>query len=250
MKALPLIPLLVLCALTGAAADARPPEPLVLADLTFETDTIGPDEPIQIRSGRGHSPVSVRRSRLEDVAGLAQDESDGAVRFAIPSEAGRTECTGNRNGEAAEGTCRFVSNPAFEAGLAERGIAFERRGDLITLALVDARMALVDDLSRDGFVIADSADLVAATALRITGAWAHELKRAGLTVKDFSDLIAARALDVDGAFLRAMAKVGYPRLSANQAVAMKAVGVTPAYAEAMNRAALAMRAIDEAGELQ
>lgn len=249
MKALPLIPLLALCALSGAAADARPPEPLVRSDLTFEADRLSADEPIEIRSGGGHSTVSVGRSRLEDVAGLAPGES-GTVRFAIPAEAGRTECTGTRSGESVQGACRFTSDPAFEAGLGDRGIALERRGDLVTLALVDARMALVDDLSRDGFVIAESGDLVAATALRITGAWAHELKGAGLTVSDFSDLIAARALDVDGAFLRAMAEVGYPRLSASQAVAMKAVGVTPAYAEAMNRAALAMRAIDEAGELQ
>ncbi len=193
MKALPLISLLALCALSGAAADARPPEPLVLDDLTFASSQFRKGDPIEIRSSRGQSTVSLRRTRFSGATGTEPDAADGLVRFTITADAGRTDCEGTRHRGVAIGRCRFVSTPAFEAGLAERGVDLDERGELVTLALVDARLTLVDELSRDGFVIEESGDLVAATALGITGAWAHEVKGAGLTVNDFSDLIAARA---------------------------------------------------------
>lgn len=251
MKAIPVIALLALTAAVGAAADATPPEQLVLTDLTFESGHGRARDQIQIRSERGRSTVWISRSRLsDDAAGIAPGEADGPVRFSISAEAGRTDCSGTRTNGVARGTCRFASAPAFEGGLQQRGVALERRRDLLTLTLVDARLALVEDFSRDGFMVRESGDLIAASALGMTGAWSHELKGAGLTAADFNDLIAARALNVDGAFLRAMAGAGYANLSAHQAVAMKAVGVTPEYAAAMNRAALAEHAIDEAGKLQ
>lgn len=250
MKALPLIALLALSAVSGMAAEAPPPEPLVLGDLTFEADPSGRAARIEVRSSRGRSTVSVRRSQISEASGMEPGSPDGPVRFSIVAEAGRADCVGQRSSGLASGTCRFASSPAFETGLTQRDIALERRRDLLSLALVDARLALVDDLSHCGFKVGESGNLIAATALGITGGWAHELEEAGLTVGDFNDLIAARALDVDGPFLRAMASAGYPRLSAHQAVAMKAVGVTPAYATAMNRAAVAAQALNEGGGLQ
>jgi len=51
-------------------------------------------------------------------------------------------------------------------------------------------------------------------------------------------------------YTRSVRRSGVALATATIAVVFSIAGVTPAYAEAMNRAALAMRAIDEAGELQ
>jgi len=248
MKALPLIALLALGAVAGTAAESEPRAPLVLDDLTFTQRAGGYGSDISIRSDDGDSQVSVDRARLSEAVGL--DGGDGPVRFTVAAEAGRTDCQGERKNGKARGDCRFVSLPAYETGLAQRGVRLNRRRDLLALALVDAGLALVDDLSREGLRPDDSGDLIAAAALGVTGAWTHDLREAGLAIGDFEDLIAARALKVDAAFLRQMARAGYPRLTAEQAITMKAVGVTPGYAEAMNRAAEAAHEVAGAGGLQ
>lgn len=249
MKSLPLIALFALAGVAGSAAETALPTPLAIDDMTFEVRH-GSGDPVEIRSKRGDGSfsTSLRRERLSHADGV--DGGDGPVRFTVEAEAGRTECSGARRQGEARGTCRFVSSPEFETGLAQRGVPLQRRRDLLALALVDARLALVDDLSRDGLRPPDSGDLIAATALGITGAWAHDLREAGLVIDKFGDLIAARALNVDAGFVRAMAKAGYPHLTSEQVITMKAVGVTPDYAAAMNRASDAAHAVADAGGLQ
>jgi len=246
MKALPLIALFALAGVAGAAAESSPSEPLVLDDLQFEWRDARSGS-VEIRSADRRSSVTVKRDRLSEASGF---DAAGPVRFAVAAEAGRTECSGIHRGARASGHCRFVSAPAYETGLAQRGVELERRRDLLALALVDAPLALVDELSREGLAPADSGDLIAAAALGVTGAWARDLREAGLDIAKFDDLIAARALKLDGAFIRAMAEAGYPRLSARQAITMKAVGVTPGYAAAMNRAADAAQEVERLGGLQ
>jgi len=247
MKALPLIALLAVTAAAGTAADNRPPAPLVLDELSFTSRGHDSSRQIEIRSDDDRSSVSVSRARMSETQGL---DEDGPMRFTVAAEAGRTECQGVRHDGVAAGTCRFTSSPDFEIGLAQRGVRLEHRRDLLALALVDAKLALVDDLSRDGWAPRDSSNLIAAGALGITGAWADGLKRGGLTIAAFDDLIAARALDLDGAWLRDMAAAGYPHLTVHQAISMRAVGVTPSYAAAMNRAMDAAHAVENAGGLQ
>lgn len=248
MKTLPFIALLALAASASTAADDRPRRPLEVSDLTFEIQP--PSGNLEIRSAKGRSDVGVDRKRLSESSGLEPGTADGSVDFAIVAEAGRTDCRGSRRGDKVTGTCRFVSEAAFEVGLAQRGVALERRRDLLALALVDARLALVDDLSRQGFPPETSGNLIAATALGVTGGWAREIREAELRVDDFEELVAARALGIDGAYLRAMAAAGFPRLTASQVTAMKAVGVTPEYAATMSRAAGAAQVLAAAEHLQ
>jgi len=241
MKVLPLIALFALVGVAGVAAESQPPAPLTIDDLTWSARTR--DGSVEVGSNRGKSSVSIDRERLSEISGL---DGDVPARFVVEAEAGRTECAGTRRG----GRCRFVSRPAFETGLAQRDVALERRRDLLPLALVDARLALVDQLSREHLAPRTSGELIAATALRVTGAWAHGLREAGLNIVRFEDLLAARALNLDAAFVREMGAAGYPGLSAGDAITMKAVGVTPAYAVAMNRAVRAAHAVEGAGALQ
>jgi hypothetical protein len=253
MKALPFIVLFALVGVAGAAAEeTASPRVLVADDLTWTTQGSADEgwRSVQVRSGDGHSSVSVPITRLDDAQGLGSGAGDGPVRFAIRREVGAAACVGSRKGKAAAGTCRFASDPGFEQGLAQRGVRLGKRNNLIALALVDAHLALVDELSREGLAMPDASDLIAASALGVTGAYVHELKAAGLALDKLGDVYAARALDVDAAFLREMAAAGYPKLTVSQAITMKAVGVTPAYAEAMNRAAGAARAVEGIGELQ
>lgn len=250
MKALPLIVLFALAGAAGAAADVSPKAPLVLDDLTFETRGADWDHVVQIESKNGRSQTSLDLERMSDAVGISAGSPDGPARFTVIAEAGRTECAGTRRHGRATGTCRFVSSPAYETGLAQRGVELERRRDLLALALVGAELALVDDLSREGLAPRDSGNLIAAAALGVTGAWTHDLREAGLRLSGFDDLIAARALKVDAGFVKAMGAAGYPSLSAEEAITMKAVGVTPAYAQAMNRAVGVADAVDGMGELQ
>ena len=253
MKALPLIALFALVGVAGAAAEETVPiHALVADDLTWSVAGRADDgwRSVQVRTGDGHASVSVPIARLDDAQGLETGARDGPVRFAIRREAGVAECIGARHGRAAAGTCRFVSIPAFEQGLAQRGVGLGKRKNLIALALVDAHLALVDELSREGLPMADASDLIAATALKVTGDYVHALKAAGLVLDKLGDAYAARALNLDAAFLEEMSAAGYPHLTLHQAITMKAVGVTPEYAEAMNRAAGAAHAVEGMGELQ
>ena len=252
MKVLSLIALSALVGVAGAAAEDTVPTRALSADLTWSVETGEGDawRSVQVRSDDGHSSVSVPISRLDDASGLEPGAADGPVAFAIRRDAGSARCSGARSGGAAAGTCRFVSDPAFEQGLAQRRVRLGKRNNLIALALVDAHLTLVDELSREGLKIADASDLIAATALKVTGDYVHELKAAGLTLDNLGDAYAARALNLDAAFLEQMSAAGYPHLTLHQAITMKAVGVTPEYAEAMNRAAGAAHAVEGMGELQ
>lgn len=248
-RALPLIALAALASASGAAEEAVLREPLVAQDLTWTLQDSARPRSVAIRTGDGRSNVSVPVDRLEQSEGLAPG-ARGEVRFSLPREAGLTDCTGSHKRSGAAGTCRFVSAPAFEQELAQRGVELGQRRNLIPLALVDARLALVDAFSREGMPLSEASDLIAASALDITGDYIHELKSAGLQLKRLRDVFACRAVGVEGAFVRDMADAGYPKLTAQQAITMKAVGVTPQYAIAMNRALGAVRAVESAGELQ
>lgn len=248
MKALPLIALSALAAASGAAEDRTPRPPLVSDGLTWRMASPAA-ETVELRTADGRSRVTVPVAQLTAATGL---DARGPTAFALEREAGKTRCTGTRDGAAvaASGTCRFVSHPAFEEGLAQRGVALGTRDNLVALALVDARLALVDALSQEGLPVTEAGDLTAAAALKVTGSYVNDLKAAGLRLDRFGDVLACRAVGVDGSFLRQMGEAGYAQLTAHQAIAMRAVGVTPGYAAAMNRAAGAMRAVEDLGGLQ
>lgn len=161
----------------------------------------------------------------------------GPVSFAIDREAGSIRCTGTLRSGKGRGTCRFVSNQAFEQGLKARRLSPKSREDLFGMALVDPTLARADALKRAGVGPDNAGDLTAAAALDVSGDYALGLRRAGLKIDAFDDLIACRALGVDTAFVRGLADEGYDNLSAQQAIGMKAVGVTPTYARALNAAA-------------
>lgn len=168
-----------------------------------------------------------------------------AVKFALVREAGALACTGRvERAGSASGACRFDPDKRFTDALARRGLPPEDSDEVLALALVDARIALVDGLLAQGYRVDEASDLVAVAALEVTPAFAGELRGAGLKIDDLDDLVAARALHIDAAWLGEMAQAGYPQLDVQQTIQMRALGVTPDYAKRMSRVLRALGEIE------
>ena len=195
-----------------------------------------------VREGMNSTFDPADLPEIMDALAAASLRSPGeAVSFSLPREAGALACSGRTTGAGeAEGTCRFDASESYLAALAERGLRPEDDAELLALALVDARTALVDGLSRAGFRLEKAQDLVAVAALDVSAAYAAELRGAGLPINDLEDLIAARALELDPAWLSEMAEAGYPDLTVEQAIQMRALDVTPDYARRMKQVAAAL----------
>lgn len=212
-------------------------------------------------SFRGGPPDQLRffvRERLNSSAGAA-DAADvksvigmigharpgDPIAFTLAREAGTLVCTGRAEASGrAAGSCRFDPSDGFAAALARRAIAPKESDEMLGLALVDARLAVVDGLAAEGFRFGDAGELIAVSALGVTPGYASELRDAGLHVDQLGDLIAARALKIDAAWLGAMARAGYPDLAVGQAIQMRALGVTPDYAIRMGRVLHAVHEIE------
>lgn len=209
-------------------------------DWTYGADTSHGTHAPQLRFSHEGSMSSFGTDKVPEIASeLAATSlaSPGeAVSFSLAREAGALACTGRVLGAGrAAGTCRFDPNERYVAELARRDLFPEDSKELLVLALVDGRIALVDGLMRLGYGFEDVDDLIAAGALEVTPAFAEGLRDAGLVVDDLDDLIAARALGLDAEWLMAMARAGYPDLEIEQAIQMRALGVTPGYAQRMSR---------------
>lgn len=225
----------MLTLLVSSVLSAASAAPLRLDDVTWraDRDRAGGLRLTIARRG-GSSNGDMLDERLADGSTLRQilNRGDGAVTFSLIPEAGTLACHGELRAARGAGHCRFVSNAAFEIGLANRAIPLKSREQLLELAVTGARLARADGLAAAGFPMRNGNDLVAATALDVTDDYARSLKQAGLAVRDLNDLVACRALKIDAIWVRGFAAAGY-RLDARRAIAMKAVGVTPEYARAV-----------------
>lgn len=197
---------------------------------------------LQLRSERTNNDLSfdaefVGRRPEFAAAREALGGTAGPVRFTVTHAAGTLTCSGKlTRAFAGQGECGFTPDAGFERALGERGLAPERRSDLIAMLVVDATLALADGLADEGVKPKDSEDLIAAAALKVTPDYVRDLKNAPLALSEIEDAIACKALGVDGAYVRGLARAGYAGLTSDQVVSMKALGVSPEYAQAMNRA--------------
>ena len=228
----------VLLTVIACAAPSSAADPLVMSDIEWKA-TPGKNQPhVRVSHKGSSSDLSLDTARAALVpARIALQGAAGPVAFTMVHEAGTLACTGTLV-RAFEGTgrCRFTSDPAFEAALAARGLAPERRSDMLAMLLVDATIALADGLTEAGVKPKDTDDLIAAAALEVTPAYVRDLQSEALVLTEVEDAIACKALGVDGAYVRGLAAAGYRKLSADDVVGMKALGVTGEYAQAMNRA--------------
>jgi hypothetical protein len=221
-----------------AEAPARSYPAIERIDWTYGAESGAPAT--QLRFSHESSTSSFGPDDMPEIMGelaAASLASPGeAVSFSLAREAGALACTGRATepGHAA-GTCRFDPDERYVAELARRDLFPEDSKEVLVLALVDGRTALVDGLLRLGYGFEDVDDLIAVAALDVTPAFAEGLRGAGLVIDELDDLIAARALGLDAEWLMAMARAGYPELDIEQAIQMRALGVTPDYAQRMSR---------------
>jgi len=244
MLRLPLIAALAVCAAAGTLAYARDlrtsgaTEPLDDIAWSYRAAADAKSRPLLELKREGMTSIFDPNDLPEIMRELAAvpAERGAATGFRLVREAGTLACTGQATGAGhAAGTCRFDPDQRFLSALAERGLSPEDNEDVLALALVDARLASVDGLSRAGFRLADTDDLMAVSALDVSPAFAVELRGAGLVAKDVEDLVTARALEIDAAWVRGMAEAGYPNLGMEQAIQFRALDVTPDYARRMTR---------------
>lgn len=223
------------CAVPSTAAD-----PLVLGDIEWKASAdSGQTQPrLRVSHKRSTSDIDLRGDRAElKGAEAVLGGKPGQVSFTVVHEAGTLTCSGTlKAAYDGVGSCRFTSDPDFESALATRGLAPERRSDLLAMLLVDATIELADGLTKEGVKPKDNDDLIAAAALEVTPAYVRDLKSEAMTLTDIDDAVACKALGVDGRYVRALAAAGYRNLGADDVVGMKALGVTGEYAQAMNRA--------------
>lgn len=227
-----------LLTIIACAAPSNAADPLVISDIDWRAQP-GKSQPhLRVSHKGSSSDVSLdsKRAGLAP-ARIALQGDAGPVAFTVVHDAGTLACTGTlqRAFEGA-GRCRFTSDPGFEAALATRGLAPDRRSDMLAMLLVDATIALADGLTDAGVKPHDTDDLIAAAALEVTPAYVRDLQSEALVLTDVDDAIACKALGVDGAYVRGLAAAGYRKLRADDVVGMKALGVTGEYAMAMNRA--------------
>ena len=240
MKAIYLATGAALLSVIACAAPSTAADPLVLGDIEWKaTPAEGKGGP-QLRISRrtSDSDVAIDGTRPE-LAGTeaALRGRTGPISFTVVHEAGTLACTGSLAAAFdGAGRCRFTADPAFERALASRGLAPDRRDDLLAMLTVDATIALADGLTAEGVKPKDDDDLIAAAALKVTPAYVRDLKSEALRLTDVEDAIACKALGVDGHYVRGLAAAGYRNLDPDDVVAMKAMDVSPEYAQAINRA--------------
>ena len=189
------------------------------------------------KSSSSTFPLDDGEPDLASVIAALGSPTRGAVTFTIDREAGLLTCRGTLDRRYdGSGDCVFAPDAAFETGLNARGLAPKSKEDLLTLALVDADLALIDGLTRQGLSPRSLDDVITAAALEVTPSYVAGLRSAGLDLKSMDDAVACRALGVDEAYVRGIVAAGYePR--AHDLIAMKATGVTPEYAQKINAAA-------------
>ena len=233
-------------ALSAAEAPPRTYAAIDRIDWSYRDDD-EPGQTTQLRFSHNGMMTSFSPDEAAGIMGelaTASLASPGeAVTFTLVREAGTLVCSGRvERAGSASGTCRFDPDKRFTDALSRRGLPPDDTNDVLALALVNARIALVDGLLDQGYRFDDANDVIAVAALDVSPGYAGELRGAGLKVDDLDDLVAARALHVDAAWLGEMAQAGYPNLKIEQATQMRALGVTPDYAVRMTRV---LRAVGE-----
>lgn len=244
LSAAPVLP--PAAAISAVEAAPRHYSPIESLDWAYRDDGV-PGRSKQLRFSHNGMTTSFSSDEAAGVMGelaTASLASPGeAVTFSVVREAGALACSGRVEGAGnASGTCRFDPDERMTTALTRRGLPPEDSDQVLALALVDARIALVDGLVDQGYRFEDADDLIAVAALDVTPIYAGELRHAGLKVAELDDLVAARALHIDAAWLGEMARAGYADLEVQQAIQMRALGVTPDYVERMTRV---LRAVGE-----
>ena len=226
--------LLAPAAQVGAAAESVPDTVGWTIEPGDESEADEVQLTISYRSRGGHSMWS-NTTRLAELQGLDRRALDGEyapVSFRIVREAGRFDCEGSAGRGRGTGECRFEPDPAFAAGLADRGLGTPSRSQQYSLALARVGLDLVDELDRHEYARPDIDDLVAAGIHGVSAEFVRAMSAAGYRVGTLDGLVRMRIHGVSEDYVAALAEAGY-RPDADTLVAFRIHGVSPEYVRAL-----------------
>jgi beta-lactamase regulating signal transducer with metallopeptidase domain len=201
------------------------------------------------RAGRVYLELRQRHSNngrevaLSSLQGLSASAS-GPVTFTLKRDAGTFSFEGTvRNGSGA-GAYTFTPSAAFADALEKRGIGRPAAGQQHEMAKSDVSLALLDDLTAQGYQKPSIEDLVRAGQHGVDPDFVHGMGQLGYHVGTVAALINMRDHGVSPDYVQGLMAQGIPKLSAEELVRARDHGVDPGYVKAMREAGYGSAGID------
>ena len=202
------------------------------------------------RGGMNNSGDGILLSQLQ---GLTREQAFGAktdVTFRIVREAGTFDCEGFFKQGKGAGFWSLTPNPAFIAGMRERGYANLSTEDLYHSARFDITLKSVDDIKAAGFDKLAFKDLFEASIFKVTSEFVREMKAAGFENLTLKQLIEARIFKIDAEYVKEVQAMGFERQPLKMLVEMKIAKITPEFIRQMRALGfenLTLRDLNELG---
>jgi beta-lactamase regulating signal transducer with metallopeptidase domain len=228
-----------------ALAAEAPQTPAQDAAATSGAWEIQPSE----KAGRVYLELRQRHSNngreipLSSLQGLSASAS-GPVTFTLKRDAGTFSFEGTvRNGSGA-GAYTFTPSAAFADALQKRGIGRPTAAQQHEMAKSDVSLALLDDLTAQGYEKPTIDDLVRAGQHGVDPDYVHAMGQLGYRLGTVAALITMRDHGVTPDYVQGLMAQGLPKLSADDLVRARDHGVTPDYVQAMRHAGYGSVGVD------
>jgi beta-lactamase regulating signal transducer with metallopeptidase domain len=222
--------------LPGSSPSASTPARFAVQDFSgtweIRLSRDGASVHLNLRTLHSSNGTTLPLARFKDLT-ASQISGAGTVHFSSQREAGTFVFDGVCRGGLCGGTYAFEPNASFAAELTRRGIGAPTPQQQYELALADAGVTLLDELSTRGYQKSNVSDFVRAAEHGVDLEYVRDMASLGYRVGTLDALIRLRDHGVDPSFVRGMAANGLGRLSADELVRARDHGVDPAYVEAM-----------------
>jgi len=187
---------------------------------------------LQLRQRHSNTGREVPLSSLQGLSA----SSSGPVTFTLKRDAGTFSFEGTvRNGSGA-GAYTFTPSASFADALQKRGIGRPTAAQQHEMAKSDVSLAMLDDLTAQGYEKPTIDDLVRAGQHGVDPEFVHAMGQLGYRVGTVAALITMRDHGVSPDYVQGLMAQGLPKLSADDLVRARDHGVTPDYVQAMRQA--------------
>jgi hypothetical protein len=163
---------------------------------------------------------TTRNIEPEQLRGLTREQalsSEGTnVRFDIRREAGTFACEGWFKRGSGSGHFTFVPDQGFASELSRRGVGTPDARQMLSLALEDVGVALLDELNAQGYERPNVEQLVSMGDHDVTTEYVRGMGAAGYRLRVIEALVKMRDHDVDPDYVRELREHGYQNLAAEE----------------------------------
>jgi hypothetical protein len=163
---------------------------------------------------------TTRNIEPEQLRGLTREQalsSEGTnVHFDIRREAGTFACEGWFKRGSGSGHFTFVPDQGFAAELSRRGVGTPDARQMLSLALEDVGVALLDELNAQGYERPNVEQLVRMGDHDVTAEYVRGMGAAGYRFRVIEALVKMRDHDVDPDYVRELREHGYGGLAAEE----------------------------------